>query len=170
VSGESAAAGPVRICFVCLGNICRSPTAAGVMRYRAAREGVADRLVIESAGTSDWHVGSPADPRSAAELARRGVPLEHSARQFTAADFGRFDLVLAMDDANVAALRAIAPDGEARGRIRLLRAFDPASDPDDPPHVPDPYYGGADGFSAVFDMVDAACAGLVDHLRRSGRL
>lgn len=170
VDDHRAADGPVRLCFVCLGNICRSPTAAGVMLHRARRKGVADRIVVESAGTSDWHIGSPADPRSHAELTRRGVDLSHAARQFTAADFARFDMVLAMDGRNVRDLRRIAPDAVSAGRIHLLRAFDPACDPSDPPPVPDPYYGGEDGFAAVFDMVDAACAGLLDHLRRTGRI
>lgn len=157
-----------RVCFVCLGNICRSPTAAAVMVHRARAAGVQHRLLVDSAGTSDWHVGEPADRRSAAELARRGVPLDHRGRQFTTRDFARFDLVLAMDGANVAALTAIAPDTGARDKIALLRSFDPEAGRD--AEVPDPYYGGADGFAAVFAMVDAACAGLIAHLRGAGRL
>ena len=160
--------GPVRICFVCLGNICRSPTAAAVMAHRAAAEGVRDRLVIASAGTAGWHVGAPADPRSAAELARRGVPLDHAARRFGAGDFARFDMVLAMDHDNVAALHRMAPDRHARDRVALLRAFDPEAGDD--LAVPDPYYGGDDGFRDVFEMVDRACRGVIAHLRAAGRL
>lgn len=152
-----------RLCFVCLGNICRSPTAAAVMRHIVAQEGLQDRILIDSAGTAGWHVGAPADPRSAAELARRGVALDHRARRFDAADFARFDLVLAMDGDNLADLRALAPDAEAAARVRLLREFDPRADGDRA--VPDPYYGGPDGFADVFDMVEAACRGLVEHLR-----
>lgn len=154
---------PTRLCFVCLGNICRSPTAAAVMRHLVAREGLQDAVHVESAGTAGWHVGAPADPRSAAELARRGVPLEHRARRFAAADFDRFDLILAMDAQNLADLRALAPGPAAAGRVRLLREFDPDADGDRA--VPDPYYGGADGFATVFDMVEAACRGLMEHLR-----
>jgi protein-tyrosine phosphatase len=152
----------VRLCFVCLGNICRSPTGEAVMRALVVERGLADRVEIESAGTGAWHAGHPPDRRAAAEAAARGVPMDGRARQFTEDDFARFDLVLAMDTQNAAELRALAPDDDARGRVRLLREFDP-SGPDEPV-VPDPYYGGPDGFAEVFDMVDAACRGLLDHL------
>jgi protein-tyrosine phosphatase len=152
---------PVRICFVCLGNICRSPTAEAVMAHRLAEAGLDGLVVVESAGTGNWHIGEPADARARAEAGRRGIPMSGRAQQFTRADFARFDLVLAMDAENVAALRRIAPAG-AEERVRLFRSFDP-----DAAHheVPDPYFGGEDGFTAVFDMVDAACRGLIDHLR-----
>jgi protein-tyrosine phosphatase len=154
------------VCFVCLGNICRSPTAAGIMRRRLEEAGLAGVVEVESAGTGDWHVGHGADPRSAAEAERRGLSLAgHRARRFTRADFGRFDLVLAMDADNLEALRAIAPDASSRDRVRLLRSFDPGSAADDR-DVPDPYHGGPEGFRRVFDQVDAACRGLVAHLRR----
>jgi protein-tyrosine phosphatase len=155
----------VRVCFVCLGNICRSPTAEAVMRHRVAEAGLGDAIEIESAGTGSWHVGDPPDARAAAEAHARGIAMEGVARQFRARDFDRFDLVLAMDHENAAHLRAIAPDGEAAAKVRLLREFDPASDGGDLA-VPDPYYGGADGFTTVFALVDAACLGLIDHLRR----
>jgi protein-tyrosine phosphatase len=147
---------------VCLGNICRSPTAEAVMRHRVRERGLEDEVIVESAGTGAWHVGHPPDHRAAAEATGRGVRMEGRARQFTASDFDRCDLVLAMDAQNAADLRAIAPDDEARGKVRLLREFDPAAPAE--PFVPDPYYGGPDGFATVFDMVDAACRGLLDHL------
>ena len=154
---------PVRICFVCLGNICRSPTAEAVMRHRVRERGLEDRVLIDSAGTADYHVGKPADRRAATEATARGIAMEGCARQFTAADFERFDLIIAMDDQNVADLRAIAPSDEAAARVHLLRAFDPAASGDDLA-VPDPYYGGPDGFVRAFDLVDAACLGLLDHV------
>jgi protein-tyrosine phosphatase len=153
----------VRLSFVCLGNICRSPTAEAVMRMRVREAGLADRVAIESAGTGAWHVGHPPDGRARAEAAARGVAMEGTARQFTAADFERLDLVLAMDAQNAADLRALAPDDAARAKVRLLREFDPAAD--GALDVPDPYFGGPDGFAEVFEMVDAACRGLLDHLR-----
>ena len=155
----------MRVCFVCMGNICRSPTAEAVMRHRLAEAGLADAVEVESAGTGSWHVGDPPDARAAAEARARGIAMEGAARQFRARDFDRFDLVLAMDHENARHLRRIAPDERAAAKVRLLREFDPASDGGDLA-VPDPYYGGADGFTTVFAQVDAACLGLIDHLRR----
>ena len=148
-----------RLCFVCLGNICRSPTAAAVMAHLVREAGVSDRIHIESAGTGGWHVGDGPDPRAAAEARRRGVPMPHRAQKFTTADFVRFDLILAMDRENVADLMAIAPAPEHAAKISLLRSFDPAAPPD--AFVSDPYYGGADGFREVFDQVERACRGLL---------
>jgi low molecular weight protein-tyrosine phosphatase len=144
-----------------MGNICRSPTAAGVMR-RALRDAGLD-VEVESAGTGGWHVGEPPDERAAAAAARRGVTLEGAARQVTPEDFRRFDLLIAMDRANLRELLALAPDEEAAEKVRLLREFDPAAAGD--LDVPDPYYGGDRGFETVLDMVEAACRGLVDELR-----
>jgi protein-tyrosine phosphatase len=152
----------IRICFVCLGNICRSPTAEGVMRHLAAEADLADRLHIESAGTSGYHVGDPPDRRSAAAAARRGIRVDGAAQRFEVADFGRFDHVLAMDGANQRTLRRLAPGAESAARVRLLREHDP----DAPPgaEVPDPYYGGPRGFEDVLDVVESACRGLLAEL------
>lgn len=147
------------VCFVCLGNICRSPTAAAVMRSLVHDAGLAARIDVDSAGTAGWHVGAPADPRTRSAAQARGIPMDHRARQFTAADFDRFDLVVAMDHDNVSALRAVARTPRDMDKVRLLRSFDPASPPDAP--VPDPYYGGQDGFDAVVTMCEAACRGLL---------
>jgi protein-tyrosine phosphatase len=152
----------VRICFVCLGNICRSPTAEGVMRLALTRAGLADRVTIESAGTGGWHVGELPDPRTRAAAARRGIELDHLGRQFRRDDFARFDLVLAMDAANHRALVSIAPDDAARAKVRLFRSYDP--DAPEGAEVPDPYYGGGDGFEQVLDICEAACAGLIAEL------
>jgi protein-tyrosine phosphatase len=152
------------ICFVCLGNICRSPTAAAVMTHLVAGADLTDRIVIESAGTGGWHVGDGPDPRAAAEARRRGVPMKHAAQKFTARDFARFDVILAMDRENVSDLLAIAPDPADAGKVRLLRSYDPTAPPN--AEVPDPYYGGPDGFADVFDMVERACGGLLAALHR----
>jgi protein-tyrosine phosphatase len=154
---------PVRLSFVCLGNICRSPTAEAVMRHLVKQAALDQQFVLDSAGLGDWHVGGPRDSRSLKVGRRRGIHLEGVARQFTADDFARFDYVLAMDRQNRDGLLALAPDDEARAKVHLLRSFDPASPPD--AEVPDPYYGGPRGFDEVFDICDAACRGLLDHLR-----
>ncbi len=133
------------------------------MRRLVAEAGLHDDIIVESAGTGAWHAGGPPDARAAAEARGRGIEMGGRARQFQAADFERLDLVLAMDAQNSDDLRALAPDAGAAAKVRLLREFDPSADGE--MSVPDPYYGGADGFSEVFDMVNAACRGLLEHLR-----
>jgi protein-tyrosine phosphatase len=157
----------MRILFVCMGNICRSPTAEGVMRWLIDEAGLADRVHVESAGTGAWHIGNPPDERATLAARRRGVTLEGAARQVRPSDFRDFDLLIAMDRANLRELLAIAPDEEAAEKVRLLREFDPAASGD--LDVPDPYYGGGRGFETVLDMVEAACRGLLDELRAAER-
>ena len=147
-----------------MGNICRSPTAEGVMRGLVAEAGLSDRIALDSAGTGGWHAGDPPDPRSVAAAAQRGIRVDGAARKVRLADFDDFDLLVALDGANARDLRRVAPDDVAAAKVRLLREFDPAADGD--LDVPDPYYGGADGFGRVLDLVDAACRGLLDELRR----
>jgi protein-tyrosine phosphatase len=154
----------VSVCFVCLGNICRSPTAEGVMKTLLRRAGLQGKVAVESAGTADYHVGELPDPRARAAANARGVSLDSRAQQFERADFERFDYVLAMDAENLKNLSALAPNEAARQRLGLLRAFDPESP--EAAAVPDPYHGGADGFEEVLDLCEAACAGLLEHLRR----
>jgi protein-tyrosine phosphatase len=156
--------GAVRICFVCLGNICRSPTAEAVMRHLVTAEGLDERIVVESAGTGDWHVGHPRDKRSRAVGEARGIPLSGVARQFVAADFDRYTHVIAMDRANRDELLKMARGPQDRGKVALLRAFDATAPAD--AEVPDPYYGGARGFDDVFDICDRACRGLLAQLKR----
>jgi protein-tyrosine phosphatase len=158
----------VRVCFVCLGNICRSPTAEAVMRHIVAQEGLEARIQISSAGTGDWHVGETRDKRSAAVGAARGIPLSGRARHFTSASFAACDYVLAMDRSNRDTLLGLARSDADRAKVSLLRAFDPAAPRD--AEVPDPYYGGARGFEEVFDLCDAACRGFLDHLRAQHQL
>jgi protein-tyrosine phosphatase len=155
----------IRLCFVCLGNICRSPTAEGIMLHLVAGAGLADRFSIESAGTSAYHVDEPPDPRSFATAKARGVHLPSRARQFVRADFARFDYVLAMDDQNRVNLQRLTPDLEAHAKVHLLRRFDPRTPGGG--NVPDPYYGGAGGFDQVFDICEAACRGLLIELQKS---
>ncbi|HEY1547910.1 MAG TPA: low molecular weight protein-tyrosine-phosphatase [Kofleriaceae bacterium] len=147
----------MKILFVCLGNICRSPTAEAVMRVLAAEAGKA--VELDSAGTGGWHVGEAADPRARSVAARRGYPVDHRARQLTRDDFDRFDLILAMDRQNLADIEKLARGVERLPRIALFRSY--ASDGAD---VPDPYAGGAAGFEHVVDICERACRGLLETL------
>ena len=152
----------VKVLFVCLGNICRSPTAEGVFRGLVEREGLGDRISVDSAGTDAWHVGEAPDQRMRAAARRRGVDLnELRARKATAADFDRFDYVLAMDQGNLAALSRICPSGR-EDRLRRFLEFAPKADLRE---VPDPYYGGPGGFETVLDLVEEGSQGLLDDIR-----
>lgn len=155
---------PYRICVVCLGNICRSPMGERVLAAEVAEAGLAGKVVIDSAGTGDWHLGKPMDARASAELARRGHDgTGHEARQIQPAWLDHYDLLLAIDRSNLTALRRMARGRpELAGRIALLRAFDP--DAPDGAEVPDPYYGDPEDFAEVFDLVDAAAKGLAGQL------
>ena len=152
-----------RILFVCMGNICRSPTAEGVMRGLVEEAGLSDRIELDSAGTGGWHVGALPDSRATTAAAARGIQLTGAARQVRPSDFERFDLLVALDEANARDLRRLAPGAEAAAKVRLLRSYGPPGD--GLPDVPDPYYGEDDGFGHVLDLVDAACRGLLDELR-----
>jgi len=152
----------VRLLFVCLGNICRSPTAEGVMRHLLREEGLLAQVEIDSAGTGSWHVGSPPDNRSVAVAGERGILLEGAARQVEARDFEHYDLILAMDRDNHRELLALAPDAPARAKVKLLREYDPDAVAAGDVEVPDPYYGEGDGFDRVLDVVERACRGLLD--------
>jgi protein-tyrosine phosphatase len=155
---------PYRVLFVCLGNICRSPTAEGVMRALVRDAGLQERIAIDSAGTGSWHIGEAPDPRATAAARERGIVLEGAARQVRAQDFAEFDLIVAMDSSNLADLRHAAPDEAARERIVLLRDLDPAT-AGQRLDVPDPYHGGARGFEHVLDLVHDACAALLERVR-----
>ncbi len=155
----------MRILFVCMGNICRSPTAEGVMRGLLRAAGLERVVAIDSAGTGGWHAGDPPDSRAVAAARSRDVVVDGAARQVTDEDFERYDLLLAMDRENERDLLARAPDAQARAKVRLLREFDPASVAAGDLDVPDPYYGGPHGFDRVLDLVEAACRGLLDEVR-----
>lgn len=141
---------PTRVLFVCLGNICRSPAAEAVFAALVAEAGLSDGFVLDSAGTGGWHEGEPADARMRRAARRRGVAIGSTARQVVPEDFARFDVILAMDASNLAALRRQAPREHA-GKVRLFRELDPEAPGGD---VPDPYYGGDGGFDEVLDIVD----------------
>ena len=152
----------VKVLFVCLGNICRSPTAEGVFRTLVEREGLANKISIDSAGTGSWHVGEAPDRRATAAARMRGVDLsEQRARKVQISDFQNFDYVLAMDADNYASLSSTCPPGK-EDRLRLFLDFAPDSGRTD---VPDPYYGGGGGFDLVFDLVEEASQGLLTHIR-----
>lgn len=150
-----------RVLFVCLGNICRSPAAEGIMRHLLRERGLTDRMEVDSAGFYGGHAGSLPDPRMRAHAARRGYLLEHHARCIGAGDFERFDLVIGMDDANIDDLRELAPDLAASSKIHRMTEYC-RNYPHD--HVPDPYYSGADGFELVLNLLEDACAGLLETL------
>jgi protein-tyrosine phosphatase len=151
----------IKVLFVCLGNICRSPMAEGVLRKLVEDADLAGRVQVASAGTGGWHVGDPPDRRAQAAAKKRGVDIARQrARQVEAADFERFDYVLAMDAANYEDLLDIAPGAESR--VYLFLDFAPALGRGD---VPDPYYGGDQGFEAALDMIEAAARGFLAHLK-----
>jgi protein-tyrosine phosphatase len=153
----------VRICFVCLGNICRSPAAAAVFRQLAAADGV--EVTVDSAGTSRYHLGEHPHEHTTAEARRLGITIDHRARQFTAADFDRFDLVVAMDAANHRDLLRLAPDDDARAKVVMLRSFAEGVDGRGDLDVPDPWGRPPAAYAEMYDLLDAACRGLVDHVR-----
>ncbi|MGF1640410.1 MAG: low molecular weight protein-tyrosine-phosphatase [Rhodospirillales bacterium] len=152
----------VNVLFVCLGNICRSPAAEGVFRALVEGEGLADRITVDSAGTAAWHLGKPPDRRAQAAARRRGIDIGGlRARQAGPADFRRFDLVLAMDRDNHADLARLCPPGEGQ-RLALFLDFAPEIPVRE---VPDPYYGGPEGFERMLDLIDIGGRGLLAHLR-----
>lgn len=155
----------IRVLFVCLGNICRSPLAEGVFRQQVEAAGLTDRFEIASAGTGGWHVGNPPDERMCATALRRGLDISHQrARQLKASDMAAWDHVLVMDRSNQENVRKLAPDA---ANVRLFRRYDPESESGE---VPDPYYGGPEGFEHVYDIVERTSAALLDSLRREHKL
>ena len=150
------------VLFVCMGNICRSPTAEGVFRYHAEQAGQTERLHIDSAGTHAYHTGEPPDRRARAAAERRGMSLEGiRARRVTVEDFERFDFIIAMDEDNLERLRHEAPE-EHQAKLRLFLEFGESTERE----VPDPYYGGSAGFERVLDLVEEASRGLLGTLFR----
>jgi len=152
----------IKVLFVCMGNICRSPAAEGVFRDYVRRTGQDILIQIDSAGTIGFHAGSPPDQRMQEAASRRGYRLDSLARQVNRDDFGEFDLIIAMDHANLEDLKEIT-DGAA-GHVRLLGSFLDTTGPADTiPAVPDPYYGGMDGFEQVLDMIESACPAVLEY-------
>ncbi|MBK8170468.1 MAG: low molecular weight phosphotyrosine protein phosphatase [Sandaracinaceae bacterium] len=152
----------IRVCFVCLGNICRSPTAEGVFRKLVEDAKLAHRFEIDSAGTGNWHVGELSDPRTRKAAEARGIALTHRARQLGADDFDRFDHIVVMDASNWAHVARLAPTEAARAKISMMRAHEDKADP--VAEVPDPYFGDESHFDEVLDICESACAGLLRKL------
>lgn len=150
----------MNLLMVCLGNICRSPLAEGLMRRELDRAGLTD-FGVDSCGTGDWHIGDLADPRSRRVARAHGLELTHRARQLKTEDFRRFDLILAMDASNLNDLRALAPDAAARAKVRLIREWDPQGEGP----VPDPYYGTEADFEGVYQMLERSCRALAESLK-----
>ena len=147
----------IRVVFVCTGNICRSPTAEAVLQAKVNEAGLADQVLVSSAGLAAWHEGSDADRRSLAALRARGYDLKHSARHFKISWFGQHEIFVAMDTGHLAELRSLGPNAE----VRLMREWDPRGNGS----VPDPYYDD-NGFEEVLDMIERSCDGLLAELQR----
>ncbi|MGH9182981.1 MAG: low molecular weight protein-tyrosine-phosphatase [Acidimicrobiales bacterium] len=152
----------IKVLFVCMGNLCRSPMAEGVFRQRVAQAGLDGRIAIDSAGTHDYHIGDSPDPRAQRAAGRRGYDLSGlRGRQVSAADFSEFDYVLAMDETNLRALKRLCPSRHAH-KLRLFMDFSGGAALRE---VPDPYYGDEQGFELVLDLAEEASQGLLEHLR-----
>lgn len=160
---------PQRLLFVCLGNICRSPAAEGVFLHLLAQEELTEAFVVDSAGTGSWHLGKPADARMQQAANRRGIHLPSRARQLERSDLRNFDLILTMDQENLADVRSLTPERAAAGSPSLtLARIEPLSRycrRFQASEVPDPYYGGDEGFEHVLDLLEDACVGLLASLR-----
>jgi len=155
-----------RVLFVCLGNICRSPAGEGVFAHLVEKRGLSAQIQVDSAGTMGYHTGSPADSRMRQAATRRGYDLTSRARCFDPADFDRFDFIIAMDNQNLRDIRAQDPEGLHSENIYLLCDLIPGRRGED---VPDPYYGGSDGFETVLDLMEEAATHLIDEIARRDR-
>ncbi|MDZ7716210.1 MAG: low molecular weight protein-tyrosine-phosphatase [Balneolaceae bacterium] len=153
---------PYKICFVCLGNICRSPTAEGVFSHLVDERGLRPYFEIDSSGTSAYHIGESANSKSQQIAQQHGVTLDSKARQFKTSDFSYFDLIVAMDEENLRNIKQLDVQDEYSYKIEKLRTFDPQ--PGDG-NVPDPYYGGMQGFENVFQIVKRSCKNILDQLK-----
>lgn len=152
-----------KLLFVCLGNICRSPSAENIMRYLIEKEGLSDQIVCDSAGTASYHLGEPPDRRMKAAAEKRGIKLEGKARQFQPSDFEKYDLILAMDRDNYWSLVSLDPEKKYRDKIKMMcnyAKFYPDQE------VPDPYYGGTEGFNHVIDLLLDACSELLESIKK----
>lgn len=154
---------PLRVCFVCMGNICRSPMAEAVMHDLIRAAGLAASIEVDSAGTSGWHIGKAPDQRAVEAAEKCGVYMTHRGRQFTRGDFDKFDVIPVMDSDNRTELLGMAPNGDEASKVRLLRTFDPHAD--SAIEIADPYYGTASDFDRALDEITASCKGLLAYLR-----
>ncbi|MEO0377153.1 MAG: low molecular weight protein-tyrosine-phosphatase [Cyanobacteria bacterium P01_A01_bin.17] len=158
---------PQKLLFVCLGNICRSPSAEGVMNHLVAEAGLSNEIICDSAGTSGFHIGEPADRRMSAAAQQQGFTLTSRSRKFEVSDFEAFDLILAMDQDNYDTILTLDRTGQYQHKVKMMCEFcREHSDRD----VPDPYYGGPSGFTYVIDLLVDACAGLLHYLTQEQRV
>lgn len=158
---------PCKLLFVCLGNICRSPSAENIMNHLIAQGNLSDQIVCDSAGTAGYHIGSSPDQRMAAAAQRRGIQLKGQARKFQKSDFEDFDLILAMDKDNYQNILALDPTGKYKDKVRLMCDFATHHQEQE---VPDPYYGGTEGFNNVIDLLLDACDGLLQYVVQTNAL
>ncbi len=156
---------PMKLLFVCLGNICRSPAAENIMNHLASQAGIESQIECDSAGTGNYHAGSSPDRRMQAAAVKRNIPMIGNARQFTKADFTNFDLILAMDLENYQNILALDPQQQYRDKVKMMCDF-ATQHPDK--EVPDPYFGGAEDFDYVIDLLTDACGGLLLQLESTG--
>jgi len=157
----------INVLFVCLGNICRSPSGEGVFKTLLENEGLEGDFFIDSAGTSAYHVGEPADSRMRKHAAKRGIKLSSRSRKFDRNDFEKFDYILAMDSSNYRDIMSLDQGGEYRARVYMMTEFSTLYPDKD---VPDPYYGGYDGFEEVLDLLEESCRGLLEEIKKSNGL
>ena len=153
---------PIKILFVCMGNICRSPSAEAVMKSYISKHNLSDKIICDSAGTISAHAGEPADLRMQKHANKRGYDLTSISRQITINDFEEFDYIIAMDDDNIADIRSFMPDMSLNHKISKMTDY---CSKDNPGYVPDPYYGGDAGFEQVLDLLEDACSGLLDKVK-----
>ncbi len=152
----------LKVLFVCLGNICRSPLAEAVFKHKIKERGLDDRIDADSCGTSNYHIGDPPDSRTLANAKRNGIEIDHCGRQFSTDDFETFDYILAMDRSNYVNLIRQANTDKDRSKVQLMRDYDPYGEGE----VPDPYYGGERGFQEVFEILDRSMDKFIRHLEQ----
>lgn len=156
----------MKVLFVCLGNICRSPLAEGILKHKLDVLGLGEKAFVDSCGTSNYHIGDLPDARTRRNAEKNGVVLDHRGRQLQKEDVARFDFILAMDRSNYDNIIGLAQNASLAGKVMLLRKFDPLQGEE----VPDPYYGGEEGFQEVFDILERSIDGFIDHVRSKGLL
>lgn len=157
----------VRVLFVCLGNICRSPLGAAILKKKVVQKGMESYVEVDSCGTSNYHIGDNADPRTLASAARHGVPMQHCARQLTAHDLETFDFIFAMDKSNYQNILRLANGPDVKDKVKLMREFDPLSTGGG--EVPDPYHGGEDDFQEVYDILERSTENFLSYLQSTSR-
>jgi protein-tyrosine phosphatase len=158
----------ISVLFVCLGNICRSPLAEGIFKDLVKKKGLIDNISIDSAGTGNYHIGADPDHRSIYVARKYDIELDHKARQFSKKDFDDFDYIIAMDQNNYDNIKRLKREASLHGKLFLMRAYDLENDSD--MNVPDPYYGGLDGFEHVYQMLHRSCQALLDQIIKEHRL